>query len=276
MKISILGCGIFGSAIKTHLLKKKHTVYSEEIKDSEIIFVSVPSYAVVSVLLKFKNEIKDQKIIICSKGFSSKGELFSEVLAVEFSGNEILFLYGPTLADEFEQGVFSAMVLAGKGESKNEIKKQIESDSLLIELSEDVVGVQVASALKNVVTIFVGFMEGAGYGQNTRAFVFTRGVQEIQKIGVAMGAERDTFLGLTCVGDLTLKSRNRNVGIEFSQGKRINEFIPKEGSPQEGIETLKIIKIITKKINVETPFMDTLYSIVFENLSINAGLERVR
>lgn len=276
MKISIIGCGVFGSAIRTHLLKKNHIVYSEEIKDSEIIFVVVPSAAVVPALLKLKDEIKGQKIIICSKGLNSDGRLFSEVLEAEFPQNEILFLYGPTLADELERGDFSAMVLAGKGESKIDIKKQIESDFLLIELSDDTIGVQIASALKNVITIFVGLMEGAGYKQNARAFIFTRGVQEIQKIGVAMGAHQNTFLGLSCVGDLTLQSRNRNVGIELGQGKKVDEFISKDGFPQEGIETLKIIKIITKKVNIETPLIDTLYSILFEKLSISDGLKKIK
>lgn len=282
MKISILGCGTFGSAIKTHLLKKGHTVIAEEIGNSEIIFVSVPSYAVLPVLIKVKNEIKDQKIIICSKGFDESGKLLSEVLEKEFPNNEILFLYGPTLASEIKNGDFSAMVLAGKGDLsaqagvKEELKKEIESESLYIELSDDIVGVQVGSALKNTITIFNGIIEGAGYGENTKAFVFTKGIQEIQKFGVALGAKPSTFMGLTCLGDLTLNSRNKNLGIELGKGRKIDEFTPEIGAPQEGIATLKSARVIADKNGIEIPFIDALYSIIFEGMSIKEGLNKIK
>jgi glycerol-3-phosphate dehydrogenase (NAD(P)+) len=272
MRISILGCGVFGKALNTYFSKKGDRVYLERIEDSEVIFVAVPSYAVVKVLVGAKKEIVDQKIIICSKGFDESGKLLGEVLKEEFLDNEILFLYGPTLADEFKHGDFSAMVLVGKGDSKIELKKQIESDSLFIELSDDVVGVQVSSALKNVVAIFVGIVEGAGYGQNTEAFVFTRGIQEIQKFGMALGADQNTFLGLTCIGDLTLKSRNRDLGIELGKGRKINEFVPQVGSPQEGIATLKIAKMMAGKMRIETPFINTLYSVIFEDLPVEKAI----
>ena len=272
MKISILGCGVFGSALRTHFLRNGHIVYSEKIEDSEVVFVAVPSYVVGSVLSKFKDEIKSQKIIICSKGFDESGNLLSEVLKIKFPNNEILFLYGPSLADEIERGDFSAMVLAGEGDSKIELKKQIESNSFFVELSDDIIGVQVGSAMKNIITIFVGIMEGAKYGQNARAFVFTKGVQEIQKFGVALGSNPNTFLGLTCVGDLTLQSRNRDLGIALGQGRKVSEFKPELGSPQEGIATLKTARIIAKEKGIEVPFMNTLYSIIFEELEINKAI----
>lgn len=276
MKISILGCGVFGSALKTHFSKKNYIIYSEEIKDAEVVLVAVPSYMVLSVLSGFKNEIKDQKIIICSKGFDESGKLLSEVLEVEFPNNDILFLYGPSLANEIENGDFSAMVLAGKGDSKIELKKQIESDSLYIEISDDIIGVQVASAMKNIITIFVGIMEGANYGQNARAFVFTKGIQEIQKFGLAFGANPNTFLGLTCVGDLTLQSRNRDLGISLGKGRKAEEFTPELGSPQEGLATLRIVKNMAERLGIEAPFINTLYSVIFEGLSIGEALQKLR
>jgi glycerol-3-phosphate dehydrogenase (NAD(P)+) len=272
MKISILGCGVFGTALSTYLSKKGHKVYLECIEDSETIFVAVPSYAVLEVLSNLKDEIVDQRIIICSKGFGDNGKLLSEVLKESFPNNEVLFLYGPTLADEFEKGNFTAMVLAGYGDDKIELKKQIESDSLFIEISDDVIGVQVASALKNVVAIFIGIIEGAELGQNTRAFVFSKGLEEIKNFGKALGANPLTFLGLTCVGDLTLKSRNRELGIDLGKGREIDEFNPSLGSPQEGIAALKMARIIAKEKGIEIPFMNTLYSIIFENLEINKAI----
>lgn len=276
MKISILGCGTFGSAVKNHLLKKGHTVTAEEVSDSEIIFVCVPSYAVQSVVSNVKDDIKKQKLIICSKGFDEKERFLSEMLKKELPSNEILFLYGPSLASGIEKGDLSAMVLAGEGDSKIDLKKEIESEDLIIELSDDVIGVQVGSALKNIMTIFNGIVEGAGFGENTRAFIFTKGIQEIQKFGIAFGAEPCTFIGLTCIGDLTLNSRNKNLGIKLGQGHKIDEFTPKIGAPQEGIATLKIAKAMAKKINLDIPMIDALFSIIFEDLSIEEGLKNIK
>ncbi|MGD9580971.1 MAG: NAD(P)H-dependent glycerol-3-phosphate dehydrogenase [Vampirovibrionia bacterium] len=272
MKISILGCGTFGTAFNNYFTKKGDKVYLECIEDSEVILVAVPSYAVMEVLSGLKNEIINQTIVICAKGFNPDGRLLSEALKEEFPNCEILFLYGPTLADEFEKGNFTGMVLAGEGDHKINFKKKIESDSLYIETSDDVVGVQVGAALKNVVAIFLGITEGALLGQNTKAFVFSKGVEEIREFGVILGADPNTFLGLTCVGDLVLSSRNRELGIELGRGKKITEFSPKIGSPQEGIATLKIARIIAKERGIEIPFINTLYSVIFEDLEIKKAI----
>jgi len=276
MKISILGCGTYGSAIKNHLIKKGHTVVAEKIEDADFIFVSVPSHAVVSALLKEKDDIKSQPIIIGSKGLDESGRLLSKTLEEEFSNNEILFLYGPALARGIEKGDISAMVLAGRGKIKEELKKEIESENLIIELSDDIIGVQVGASLKNVATIFNGIVEGAGYSENTRAFVFVKGIEFIQRFGVALGANANTFIGLTCVGDLTLNSRNRRLGFELGKGRNISEFEPKIGAPQEGIFTLKVVKSMLKDIDIDSSFIDVLYSIIFEEMTIAEGLSKIK
>lgn len=270
MKISILGCGLFGSAIKGYLIKRGHIVYEEEIKDAETIFVTVPSYAVLDVLEGKKEEIKKQNIIICSKGFGSNGQLLSVSLEKIFPDNDILFMYGPSLADEINQGLFTSLVLASKSEKKKELKKEFESENFFIELSDDVVGVQVAGALKNVVTIFIGLVEGAGLGQNLRAFIFTKGVEAILKFGLKLGAQRETFMGLTCLGDLTLDSRNRNLGIMLGQGHKVSDFKQETGYPREGLTTLKIIKDIT-----DDNYFLILYDIIWEGLSVEDGIKRL-
>lgn len=270
MKISILGCGLFGSAIKDYLIKKGHIVYEEEIKDAETIFVTVPSYAVLDVLEKKKAEITNQNIIICSKGFHSDGELLSLSLEEIFSFNEIFFMYGPSLAEEIEKGLFTSFVLAGKTDKKEEIKKELESENFYIELSDDVVGVEVSAALKNVVTIFVGFIEGSELGQNLKAFVFTKGVEAIMQVGLKKGAQRETFLGLACLGDLTLDSRNRNLGIMLGKGSKVSDFKQENGYPREGLATLKIIKDITDDI-----YFEVIYDIIFEGLSAEDGIKRL-
>jgi glycerol-3-phosphate dehydrogenase (NAD(P)+) len=276
MKITILGNGVYGKAMTNHLSRKGHSVRIDDIGDSEIIFVCIPSYAVIPVLSKLKDQIKDQQIIICSKGFASDEQLLSEALKEKFK-NKIFFLYGPSLAPELEKGELTGMVLAG-GEGKEELKKEIESETLKIELSEDIIGVQIGATLKNALTIFVGILEGAGYGQNAQAFILTKGIAEIQKIGIALGANPNTFLGLTCVGDLMLRSRNRLIGIELGKGRKLDEVVEEiniEHIP-EGITAIKNARAIAQKNNIETPLINSLYSIIFENLSIEQILKEIK
>lgn len=274
MKISILGYGTFGSAIASRLILNGHTILKNEVLGSDIILVSTPSFRVREALVSHKSSILNQKIIICSKGFSDNGDLISKVLEVEFPDNSIYFLYGPTLAEGLVKGDFSAMVLAG-GEGKEDLKKHIESKNLKIELSDDIIGVQIGATMKNVVTIFVGIVEGSSYGQNTQAYILTKGLQEIQKLGVALGANPDTFIGLTCLGDLTLRSRNRNLGIEIGKGRNVEDVILEVKHTQEGLNTIKNSKKISEKIGVRLPFVDTLYSIIFEGLSVDEGIRKI-
>lgn len=274
MKISILGYGTFGSAIGVHLSRLNHEIQIDEVKDSELIFVCVPSFAVISALLKVKDEILDKKIIICSKGFNQDGRLLSEALKDDFSDKRIFYFYGPTMAQEIKDNVFSGVVLAG-GSEKESIKKEIESENLRVELTDDIIGAQIGAAMKNVVTIFVGIAEGAGYGQNTQAYILTKGLQEIQRLGVALGADPCTFTGLTCLGDLTVRSRNRILGVEIGKGKKLDHIIKEVNHTQEGLNTIKNSRIISQKMGIKLLFVDILHSIIFENLSIDEGIRRI-
>ncbi len=275
MKISILGHGVFGSAIASRLVLNKHTIIKEKIKDSDAILVSVPSYAVVGVLMSHKDEITNQRIIICSKGFDKDGGLFSYALEKEFPNNKIYFLYGPTLAEELRAGVFSVMVLAG-GEGKEKLKEEIELENLRIQLSEDIVGVQVGAALKNTVGIFVGLVEGAGYGENTQGFVYSKGLQEIQKIGIYMGAKPETFLGFTCAGDLFLRSRSRMLGVEIGKGRSFDEVSKEMTYPKEGISSLNnILKMANTLEGVDLRFFRLIHAVVFEGMSVHDAVRKL-
>lgn len=272
MKISILGSGVFGSAIANYLKELNHEVFINKIEDTEMIFVCVPSFVVVQVLLNNKSLITNQKIIICSKGFNHDGRLLSEAIMDDFSDKNIFFFYGPTVALELEKGVFSGIVLAG-GDGKELIKKEIESDNLRIELTDDIVGVQVGAAMKNVITIFVGISEGAGYGENTQAYVLTKGIREIQMLGVKLGARPSTFIGLTCLGDLAIRSsRNHLIGIDIGKGRKLDDIVADMKHTKEGLTIIKNFKIISKKAGVELPFVNILYSIIFEGYSIDEGI----
>jgi glycerol-3-phosphate dehydrogenase (NAD(P)+) len=276
MNISILGCGNFGEALKSHFLRIGHSVTEEKILDSEIIFIAVPSFAVIDVLENNKDFIKDQKFVICSKGFDGDGLLLSEAILKEFPRINLFFLYGPTLANELKDGVFSSMVLAGLSISDLDlIKKNIESENLRIETSLDVIGVQVSVALKNVMTIFLGIIEGKDLGQNTEAFIFTKGINEIKNFGLKLGAKEETFFSVSCLGDLYLKSRNRLVGNYIGEGQKIEDIVKNKDFPAEGLYALRNAKIIAKNREIEIPIINTLYSIMYEDLDVSIAIKKL-
>ena len=283
MKIAILGQGACGTAFGHHFSRSGYEVSFNKINGARIILVCVPSYAVISTLSNLQKDLTDQKIIICSKGFASGEKLLSEALKERFD-NKIFFLYGPSLASEIESGELTRMVLAGYPSAdggKEEIRqlaKELESENLHIELSDDVIGVQVGATLKNVVTIFVGIAKGAGYGENAQAFILTRGLQEIQRFGLALGAKWETFSGLTCVGDLILHSRNRILGIELGKGRKLDEILKDIHVEHtlEGITAIKNARIMARKNNIEVPFIETLHSIIFEDQPMAEAIESMR
>ena len=274
MKIAILGYGNFGSGFGSYLSNLGNEIIKNEVNNADIVLVAVPSFVVIKTLLDVKEKIGNKKIIICSKGFTCDGNLIGDELK-ENGINNVFFLYGPTLIDGINKGELSGVVLAG-GDGKEEIKKYFESDKLRIELSEDVIGVQVGSALKNVMTMFMGVIIGAGYGENTKGFIFTRCLQEIQKFGIALGANKDTFYSLSCLGDLMLNSRNRNIGIEFGKGKKIDDIVKESDCFLEGLGTLKNARIMAIKHKIDTPIIDLLYGILFENASIDESIKKIK
>lgn len=275
MKIAIVGNGSFGSAMGSVLEKKGHIVFMKDhVEESDIVLVATPSYVVRDALSSYKNTIKNQKIIICSKGFDNDGNLLSVGLQKDFPNNQIYFLYGPTIADELREEVLSVMVLAG-GEGKDELKKEIESDFLIIKTTDDIIGVQVGSALKNTVGIFIGLVEGACIGRNTEALVYTKGLEEIRKVGTFLGANKDTFFCYTCAGDMFLRSRSRTLGCEIGKGRTFEDVNKELVYPKEGIASLKGLLKRENEIKVDLSFFKLIHQVVFEKLSVKDAVDKL-
>lgn len=275
MKISILGYGSFGEAISSRLEINGHLIVKEDVhEDTDFVLVSVPSHVVTDILFEFKEKIGNKKIIICSKGFDKNGDLFSFALNKEFKDDQLYFLYGPTLADELKEGLFSVMLLAGSGD-KEGLKKAIESENLKIIISDDVVGLQVASALKNIIGIFLGIVEGAQLGQNAGGYLFSKGLEEMQKIGVNLGAKPNTFMGIVGAGDLFVKSRSRIVGIRIGQGEKIEDILKDTAYPKEGLTSLNGLIKKENSLGLDIKFFKILYDIIYNNLSISEGLKKI-
>ncbi|MBT4935804.1 NAD(P)-dependent glycerol-3-phosphate dehydrogenase [Candidatus Woesearchaeota archaeon] len=301
MKISILGGGSWGTALAVHLAKKNHTitmweffqeqaqkmhqdrfcpllpdaklpenisVYSNMepvLSDSELILVVVPSDKVESTMEKAKPFLKNQPIIVCSKGFANNTQLLSDVMK-QYS-SEVYCLYGPTHAEEVCKGLFSGIVLAGS-EGKEKIKDIFETDTFKVDLSDDLVGVQVCAALKNILAVFIGVLDGMGLGDNAKAFVMTKGLQEIQQVGIEWGALPETFLGLAGMGDVIVTctsqhSRNRFAGQEVGKGNLLDDVLKGMAMVAEGVTTAQCVPELVKRFNVNIPLLQGLYDILF-------------
>ena len=306
MNITILGGGSWGTALAVHLARKGHilkvwefnkeqaeemqtkrfckllpeAILSENIFTSsnledvfigsELVFLVVPSDHVEETMEKAKHFIKNQPVIICSKGFGKDNRLLSDIVREKVSG-PIYCLYGPTHAEEVCQGMFSGIVLAGAN-GKEQLKKEFESLEFKVELSDDLVGVQVSAALKNIIAIFLGILDGLKLGDNAKAYFIVKGLEEIRQVGLALGGREETFHGLAGLGDiivtgLSKHSRNRHVGEEVGKGIPLNEVLGEMKMVAEGVITIRNAIKFKEKLKLELPLTTKLYQILFDNLN---------
>lgn len=314
MKITILGGGSWGTALAVHLAKNNHQIkvweffveqaermqqericpllpkaklsekiivtanLEEALNKTQLILVVVPSDKVVTTLKNAAPYISEQKIIICSKGFTESSELLSDA-ASRIIINPLYCLYGPTHAEEVCQGLFSGLVLAG-GEGKAELRKVLASADFKIDLSEDLVGVQVASALKNILAIFIGITEGAGLGDNLKAYMMTKGLHEIKEIGLKLGAEEQTFFGLAGMGDLIVTctskhSRNRHLGEQIGKGRKLAEVLSEMKMVVEGVNAVKNALKFKEKFGLKLPVITAVYEILFKNKPVEEAIKTI-
>lgn len=304
MRIAILGGGSWGSALAIHLAKKTNnsikiweffpeqaqqmqekricpllphvllpkkisisSEMSEVLLNAEVVFVVVPSDKVESTIVKAKEFLNDQPIVICAKGFASGGKLLSAVVEEKVEG-PILCLYGPTHAEEVCKGMFTGIVLAG-GKGKKELQELIQDNDLKVDLSDDIIGVQVAAALKNILAVFVGVLDGMNLGDNAKAYVMTKGLEEIESIGLALGGKRETFHGLAGMGDVIVTctskhSRNRHVGEQVGKGRKLDEVLKEMKMVAEGVTAARLIAPLVKKYKLQLPLLLGLSDVLFK------------
>jgi glycerol-3-phosphate dehydrogenase (NAD(P)+) len=185
--------------------------------------------------------------------------------------NQIGVISGPSHAEEVSQMVPTAVVAASVDiETSKAIQAAFMTSYFRVYASTDILGVELGGAFKNIIAIGAGIIDGAGFGDNTKAAIMTRGVAEISRLGLAMGARPETFAGLSGMGDLIVTcmsrhSRNRFVGEQIGKGKKLKQILKSMEQVAEGVETTRSAKQLASKIDIETPITNEVYKILFED-----------
>ena len=237
---------------------------------NDVVLV-VPSSALRTVLTQIKPMLGDKaRIAWASKGFElSTGKLPHEV-AREVLGPAvpIAVLSGPTFAKEVGQGLPTAIAVASPHDDYAlELAERISSGGFRAYTQSDIVGVEIGGAVKNVLAIATGCSDGLGYGSNSRVFLITRGLAELMRLGVALGAKRETLMGLAGLGDLVLtctddQSRNRRFGRALAAGKPVDQAIAEIGQVVEGYHAAKAVHQVAAKYGVEMPICNFVYDVL--------------
>ncbi len=237
--------------------------------NTDIIVIATPSFAVRSTVAKLKNAYTNQLVVIISKGFEEENLLcLSEVTKEELNTDKIVVLSGPSHAEEVVKKMPTTLVAASLNvEYAQTVQDAFMCSYLRIYTSKDIIGVQLGAALKNVISLCVGVVDGYGYGDNIKAALMTRGMAEIVRLGTAMGGKAETFYGLSGMGDLivtctSMHSRNRRAGILIGKGKTPEEAKKEVGMVVEGIVACESAYKLSLKYNVDMPIVNEAYNIL--------------
>ena len=309
-EISIIGSGSWGTAIawllsnnghrvtlwsyfeeETRMFVKEHqntdklpgvilpegTVYTSDLEqaasEKDLLVMAVPSPAVRTTASSLSRFVRPGQIIVdLAKGIEEKTLMtMSQIIKEEIPQAEVAVLSGPSHAEEVGKGLPTAIV-AGSHDKKiaEYIQNIFMSPVFRVYTSQDVLGMEIGAALKNVVALAAGIADGMGYGDNTKAALITRGIAEISRLGVAMGADATTFSGLTGIGDLvvtcaSVHSRNRRAGILMGQGATMEEACKQVRMVVEGVHSAKAARKLSEKYQIDMPIVTAVNEVLFEN-----------
>lgn len=307
--IAIIGSGSWGVALATHLAKLGNDIkiwsFSEEERDmlnnekkckflpelkvpenivcstdfkevidgSDFIIHVTPSKFTRSTVKQYKEYVTNQPIIICGKGFEKETlSTLDTVISEELPNTKIGVFSGPSHAEEVSIGIPTVMVIASEHEDILEMAQStFMSPELRVYTSKDVKGVELGGAFKNIIAFCAGIAAGIGLGDNSFAGLITRGLNEIVNLGVALGGEKNTFYGLSGLGDLIVTclsehSRNRKAGKLIGEGKTLEQTRQEVGMVIESIDNIEAAYELGKIHNVEMPIVTAVYNVLYNNL----------
>ncbi len=320
MNVAVIGAGAWGTAFSMQLAGKGHTItlwaYEPELcrameetrentiylpgfrlpeamsftdnlaraaQSADTVVVATPSFALRPTLAKIAQGLKSKKVLVLTKGLEahtllSMSQVAREVLDPPLS---LAVLSGPSFAQEVAKRVFTSVVVASADTGLSRYFQEMSHDERFrVYTSRDVVGVELGGALKNVMAIGAGIIEGLKLGHNTLAAYITRALAEMKRLGASLGARETTFMGLSGIGDLILTctgplSRNRMFGIELAKGKDPRDVIESQKAVVEGFYTIDAAYRFSKRLNIEMPITEELYRVVYEGKDIRASFEDI-
>jgi len=250
--------------------------FREAVSAGSALLVAVPSQAFRSTLQEIAPLLKDgAPLAWATKGLEpGAGKLLHQVVAEELgSAYPTAVISGPTFAAEVARGLPTAVTVAS---SNTEVAQFfagcLHGAAFRAYTSNDVIGVEVGGAVKNVLAIASGIADGLGFGANTRAALITRGLAEMMRLGTALGAQPETFMGLAGLGDLVLtctddQSRNRRVGLSLGHGNSLDQTLKSIGQAVEGVKSAPEIIRVARQCNIEMPISEQVYRVLYENCS---------
>jgi len=256
----------------------------ELLDQTQNLLIVVPSAGFRSVLQSIKPSLNnDARIMWATKGLEDgSGKLLHEVL-VEELGEETPYavVSGPSFAREVAKGLPTAVTVASYDDDfRTEAASWLHGDTFRVYSSADVVGVELGGAVKNVLAIAAGISDGLGFGANARAAIITRGLAEIMRLGASLGAQPETLMGLSGMGDLVLtctddQSRNRRMGLALGRGKSVESTMREIGQAVEGVGTAKVVQLVAERCGVEMPICHQVFRTLYESHPAKAAVSEL-
>lgn len=256
---------------------------AEALSGANGVLVVVPSKAFRQVLGRLRPLLAQPQLAWATKGFEEdEGKLLHQVVAEEL-GPDVgcVAVSGPSFAAEVALGLPTALAVASPNIAAAEAwVARLHGGSLRAYRSDDLVGVQVGGGVKNVLAIAAGIADGLGFGANARAALITRGLAEIRRLGLALGAHPETFLGLSGVGDLVLtctdnQSRNRRVGLALANGQTLEQALVSLGQVAEGVATARALRRLAQRLGVEMPICGEVYRVLYEQQDVHVAVHEL-
>lgn len=317
MKIMVIGSGAWGTALALALLQNDHEVSlwsyfkaeceqlrathenpflkgvtlpdslhftdcASEAADKEMLVFATPSFAVRSTARTFAPYIRDDAVLVSvTKGIEADSGLRMTQLIEAETGKKVVALSGPSHAEEVSRGIPTGIVAACEDKALAEkVQTVFMGQHLRVYTCPDAVGVELGAAHKNVIALCAGVCDGMGYGDNAKALLMTRGLAEVARLGIALGAKRETFAGLAGVGDLivtctSMHSRNRRAGILIGQGKNAQEAMKEVGAVVEGYYAAAAAWKLAQQCGVEMPITQAAYAVLYEGADAKSVIENL-
>ena len=246
----------------------------ECLNQADTVLIVIPSKAFRDFLQQL-NPLLNTPISVfwASKGFEiESGKLLHELVLEELPGHHYGVISGPTFATEVARGLPAAITCAGDDSAETAaFAGLLHASRFRCYTSEDVIGVELGGALKNILAIAVGVADGLGFGANTRAALMTRGLSEVMRLGQHLGAQQETLMGLAGLGDLILtctdnQSRNRRFGLAVGDGKTVEQAMVDVGQTVEGYRAARAIYLLSQELGLELPIMEQVYRVLYEDV----------